>query len=381
MELLKRSINIKIVCDHVAQAFQPVAEIMLNNRTLPQAGKPVLHRIVLIPFFTQIVAVTVFVLFATGIHAQGEADLKAENLTIEQTDEGISLVLEGPVEASYGDDHISSDSAVVYLGSDLSNLYAAIETIELTGHVGYSGAGNTSGSAGQATYYADDQRIVLSGSAGLSRGTFSASAGTVDYRIKPGIVTLNGGCRLSQDTISATGSRAEYNLIDKTGSLAGSVRIVIRTGGILFGDEEISEVVISSDAIYLSVDEGIVRTPEGPEARRTSVVAGNFNLDADRVIFTGGSESVDSITAEGAIVIDGPDLHVEADRISLATVDRILKVEGNVVFSIMGQEGSADEVELNFAAGWSIRLVGASVGGTLDDELLNSVNPDSDNQR
>ncbi|MCX6644748.1 MAG: hypothetical protein NTY09_00070, partial [bacterium] len=179
----------------------------------------------------------------------------------------------------------------------------------------------------------------------------------------------------SQDTISATASTVEYVLEQETGYFTGSARVIYETGGVLFGDEEINEVELSSDALYVSIKEGIVRTAENLGSRRASVVAGNFTLDADLVTFTGTPEAVSSISADGSVVVDGPDLHVEADRISLSTDDRILKVDGNVVFSIMGQEGTADEVELNFATGWSIRLVGASVGGQLDDGLIDSINP------
>jgi lipopolysaccharide transport protein LptA len=328
--------------------------------------------LIITPFF--LTAILLYV--CTITYAEGEANLNASNLVIEQSGDTISLVLEGPVEITYGNDHISSDSAVAYLGSDLSNLYAAIETIELTGNVQYTGAEATSGSAGQATYNADDQRIVLSGNAQLHRGTFSAYAGEVDYQIEPEKVTLTGGCRMGQDLISVTASNVVYHLALETGSFTGSVRVIYMTGGVLFGDEVINLVELSSDALIVSINDGIVRTPEGSEARRTSVVAGNFTLDANHVTFTGTQEAVSSITADGSVVVDGPDLHVEADRISLSTDDRILNVDGNVVFSIMGQEGIADEVELNFATGWSIRLVGASVGGQLDDGLIDSINPD-----
>jgi lipopolysaccharide export system protein LptA len=317
----------------------------------------------------------ILLFFCSITFASGEANLNSSNLVIEQSGDNVSLVLEGPVDITYGTDHLSSDSATAYLGSDLSNLYAAIETVELTGNVKYTGAGGISGSAGQATYNADDRTIVLSGSAQLSKNTFSASASTVEFRIEPEIVTLNGGCRMSQEAISATASNVEYNLRQKTGDFTGSVRVIYKTGGVLFGDEEIDQVELSSDALYVSENDGIVRTPEGPGARRTSVVAGNFTLDADLVTFTGTQAAISSITANGTVIVDGPNLHVEADRISLSTSDRILNVNGNVVFSIMGQDGTADEVELNFASGWSIRLVGANVGGQLDSGLIDSINP------
>lgn len=328
----------------------------------------------IIPIF----AIAIFILLCPAIRAERDANLSATNLVIEQDGERLTLILEGPVEVTYGDDRISADSAVVYMGDDLSDLHAAIETVELTGSVQYEGSGGTSGSAGQATYYADDKRIVLTGTARLNRGTFAASAGTVDYRIESSLVTMTGSCRISQDAISATASHVNYNLGEKTGSLTGSVVVVIETGGILFGDEEISEVEISSEAIFLMGGEGIIRTPEGPEAARTSVVAGNFTLDADQIIFTGDPDSVNSVTAEGDVIIDGPDINIEADRISLSASDRILRVEGNVQFSIMGQDGSAEEVEVNFASGWSIRLVGASVGGTVETGILDSNSPEEE---
>ncbi|MCX6645880.1 MAG: hypothetical protein NTY09_05950, partial [bacterium] len=254
----------------------------------------------------------IFALFGTITFAEGEANLNASNLVIEQSGEAISLVLEGPVEITYGNDHISSDSAIAHLGSDLSNLYAAIEFVELTGNVEYTGAGATSGSADQATYNADYHMIVLSGNAQLNRGSFSASAGEVNYKIELGTVVLGGGCRMSQDTISATASTIEYVLEQETGYFTGSARVIYETGGVLFGDEEINEVELSSDALYVSIKEGIVRTAENLGSRRTSVVAGNFTLDADLVTFTGTPEAVSSISADGSVVVDGPDLHVEA---------------------------------------------------------------------
>lgn len=326
------------------------------------------------PILLTILGLTLFITPTNVIHADYEANLIAESLTLEETDDGISLVLEGPVEIIYGDDTITADSATVHLGADLSSLYNAIETIELAGNVVFRGLDNTSGTAGSAVYFAGGQRLVLSGNTRFNQRGFTASAGSLDYSIGNRIVTLAGGCTLSEETMSARASRVEYNLDEKSGSLSGSVEILYSTGGILFADEEIDLIEFRSDAVFISLDDGIVRTPEGPEARRASIIAGNFTLDADRIELVGSPDSINSVTAEGNVVIDGPNKHVEADSISLVTQSpeiRILNASGNVSFSIYGQEGTADEIVVNLGEGWSIRLVGASIGGTIEGGLIN----------
>ncbi len=326
------------------------------------------------PILLTILGLTLFITPANVIHAENVANLIAESLTLEETDDGISFVLEGPVEIIYGNDTITADSATVHLGNDLSSLYNAIETVELAGNVVFRGLDNTSGTAGSAVYFAEGQRLVLSGNTRFNQRGFTASAGSLDYSIGTRIVTLAGGCTLSEETMSARASRAEYNLNEKSGSLSGSVEILYSTGGILFADEEIDLIEFTSDAVFISLEDGIVRTPEGPEARRASVIAGNFTLDANRIEMVGSPDSISSVTADGNVVIDGPDKHLEADRISLVTQSpeiRVLNASGNVSFSIYGQEGSADEIVVNLGRVWSIRLVGASVGGTIEDGLIN----------
>jgi lipopolysaccharide export system protein LptA len=300
--------------------------------------------------------------------AQQNASMSAESLVLEETESGLSITLEGPVQVVYGGDRLSADSAVAMLSGEISSLDEALESIELTGNVSYTGADGTSGSASSATYYARDNRIALSGSAHLTHGDIAASASSVTYGIASKRLQLSGGVRITDGEISASSESAEYNLTDRTGNLSGSVEVTYHTGAVLFGDESIEQVTMRAQALYVSAAEGIVRTPEGPQGGRTEIVAGNYDLNADRLIFHVTESDIHSIEAEGNVRLTGPELqYLDADTINLSTEDRVLRAEGNVEFDVRGQRGTAESIEVNFAAGWSIRLVGASIEGTIDE--------------
>jgi lipopolysaccharide transport protein LptA len=321
--------------------------------------------------FLLVITSIIAILLAPGITAPAHAQavLNADRLVLDETEDGLTITMEGPVQVAYGGDRLLADSAVAVLGDDFSSLEEALEKIELTGNVSYSGADGTTGSASRATYYAKENRVAFSGSARLARGDISVSAATVTYNITSNRLEMSGGVRISDAQISSTSESAEYNLDDRTGSLSGSVEVLYRTGEVLFGDERIEEVVLQAQALYVSAGDGIVRTPEGPQGRRTEITAGDYTLSADRLIFGVSDDGINSVEAEGNVSLTGPELqYLNADTIDLSTDDRVLHAEGNVGFSVRGQSGTAESIEVNFATGWSIRLVGASIDGTIEQE-------------
>jgi len=306
---------------------------------------------------------------ATPLRAQGEASLSATGLVLEETEDGLVLTLQGPVQVRYAGDSLDADSAVVTLGDDLSSLEDALQSVELSGNVRFAGRNGAAGSAGSAMYYARDGRVVLQGSARFSQGGMTASAGSVEYSITGRHLSCSGGCSISQGALSATAESAEYDLAQRTGSLAGSVEVRYRLSKTIFGDETIDEVSMRAGALYISVADGEVKTPEGPSSSRTVMEAGAYTLEADSVIFRIDEAGISDVSAEGRIDLNGPDMRLSADSLALSTSDRVLHAEGDVSFAIRGQEGRAESVEVNFATGWSIRLVGASVEGTVTDEM------------
>ncbi len=306
------------------------------------------------------------------VFAADDANLSAQSLVLEETEDGVSIILEGPVEIAFNGDILTADSAIVLLGEDLSSLDAAIVSIELTGDVRYSGSNGASGRAGRAVYYSQGRRIVLMGGAHFSRGDLNASAGTVEYSVESRRLNISGNCSIGSGDLSATSGTAEYNLDEETGNLSGDVIVRYFIGKPLIGDEVVDEIVMRSEALYISVAEGKIQTPTGPEGGRTTIDAGDFSLVANSVIFQASESGISQVTAEGNVSLSGPDLqYLNAGNISISTSDRVLLAEGGVEFSVMGQEGSAESIEVNFAEGWSIRLVGGSIGGAIDESLIN----------
>ncbi len=311
------------------------------------------------------------VLCARMAFAAGDAYLSASGMVLEETEDGIVLTLDGPVEASFNGDRISAASATVTLSDDLSSLEDAVESIQLTGRVTYSGADGASGRAGSATYHAQSGRIVLRGGAHFSRGEMSASAGNVDYAVEAQRVGLTGNCSITEGAVSAEADAAEYYLASGTGNLLGSVVVRYATGGILFGDEPINDVVMRAEALFVSVSDGQVKTPEGPQGGRTTIEAGGFTLTADSITFNVSEAGLSEVRADGNVSLTGPDVqYLNAGSLSFSSTDRIIRAGGDVLFSIRGHEGSARAIELNFPAGWSVRLLGASVGGTVEEEQI-----------
>lgn len=306
---------------------------------------------------------------APGLLLQNEAYLDATNLILEQTTDQIILTLEGPVEIGYLGDQLNAESAVVVLRADADSLEEALISAELTGGVTYHGGDGTSGTASSASFSAESQTISLNGSANFSRGEMSATASRAVYNQAAKTVSLSGGCRLSDGEITASADSAEYNLISRSGSLSGSVEVSYPADVRLFGDERIDHVVMRAPTLFLSVDSGEVRTGTRSNSDRTSITAGNYELTADTVLFSVREDRLTTVTAEGRVQIEGPELELEADNISLSTTDRILRASGSITFKVRGQEGSAETMEVNFASGWSIQMSGATISGTLDEDL------------
>jgi lipopolysaccharide export system protein LptA len=303
--------------------------------------------------------------FAPALAAQGDASLSATSLVMDQTEEGAVLTLTGPVDVTFGGDRLTSDSAIVSLRFGAGSLMDSIISIELEGSVQFQGADGTRASAASATFMGRERRLSLRGGASFSRGTMTSSAGSVDYSMDAGSISLSGNVTLGEQNISAQCDSAAYDLKAKTGDLSGSVTVRYKSGAVLFGSEAVDEVVLNAPALHISVADGEVSTPSGNN--RATIVAGEYSFAADSLVFKGSQQDgISSITAEGSVVLDGPKGHLSADRASLSTSDRIFRAEGNVEFSILGQEGSAQAIEVNFASGWTIRLTGGEVGGSVE---------------
>ena len=308
---------------------------------------------------------------SSAAFAQDGASLKASSLVLQESENGAILTLQGPIEVTYSGDTLGADSAVVTLGEDLTTLESAIVKIELKGGVRYSGRDGETGQAGAATYFAREHRVLLEGGARFSRGDLQVAAGTVDYLFDSRLVSFRNGGDMSKGDISASADSGEYDLNTEVGSLAGGVTVRYKLGKRLFGDEVVDEVVLKADALAISVAAGEVKTPEGPLSGRTTVEAGEFTLEADSILFQVDDTGVSRVTAEGSVDLNGPRMqYLRADRLSFSNEDRVLKADGNVEFSVMGQEGKAESIEVNFASGWSIRLVGGSVDGSVDESVL-----------
>jgi lipopolysaccharide assembly outer membrane protein LptD (OstA) len=299
------------------------------------------------------------------LQAQDDASLHATSLALEETPTGAILTLIGPVEISFKGNTLKSDSAVVTLRSGAASLTEAIEQIELTGAVAFEGADGSRAGSSRAVYGGRDGLLVCRGGVSFSKGNMTATAGSVEYSSSTGALSLDGNVSLSQDAISATSDSARYNVNDQSGDLTGSVQVVYKSEQILFGSRPVDEIVLTAPSLHLSVADGIVETPSGGE--RTAITAGGYSFAADSVTFKGAQDQgLSEVLGTGNVQLEGAEGTLSADHATFSTADRIFRADGNVSFSILGQEGSAESIEVNFASGWSVRMTGGTVGGPLD---------------
>ena len=317
------------------------------------------------------ISIVLTVLFLAGIvRAQENAKITGTNLHLEETADGITVTLEGPVNVIFAGDTLTADSAIVKLASDLSSLDNALQSVELTGNVTYSGLGGASATGGQATYFAQESRLVVTGQPAFRQSNLTVTAGNMEYRINSRLIDVSGGCTIAESPLTASASSASYNLNDKTGNLSGNVEIRYQYGAKILSDEVVDEIVMRSDSIFISVKDMIAKTPEGPNAARTTITAGSFTLAADRLTFEGSESNLTEISATGNVVLDGPNRHLSADTISVDTSEGLIHADGGdglVEFSILGQNGTAESIEVNFKEHWTIRLLGGSVGGEINE--------------
>jgi len=324
------------------------------------------------PRLLKILILIILIIPAGHLPAQEYAKISASNLLLEETDDGITLTLEGPVEIIYGNDILTSDSATVILAGDLSSLEDALESAELTGNVTYTGAGSVSAGAGRATYYAQSGRVVLTDRPSFSRGSLSVTSGSVEYRIASRFLNLSGGCTISESPLTASANSANYDLTEKTGNLTGDVEIRYAYGADLFGEGIVDEVIMNSDALFVSVADMLARTPDNASGSRTTITAGNFTLAANSISFAGSESGLTLVEAGGNVVMEGPERSLRAASITLNSSEGVIRADGGVEFSIYGQDGSADSIDVNFKEHWSIRLTGGSVGGEIDETTLDN---------
>jgi lipopolysaccharide export system protein LptA len=308
-----------------------------------------------------------WLIFATCLFAEGDAHLSATSLIMEETEQGAILTLAGPVEITYKGDNLKSDSAIVHVHKGAPNLTEAIDTIDLDGNVTYESSDGAKGSASKANFAARDRELTLTGKVTFSKGTMSSSSSTVNYSMPPRTLKLTGNVTLIEKNISATGDSASYNLNTKVGDLEGSVVVRYKLGKAIFGNKTIDEVVLKAPALHVVVDTGEVSTPSDTSGERTTIQADAYTFAADTVVFRGSEQDgVTSIDGNGDVHLDGPEGSLSADKTTVSTEDRIFHASGNVHFSILGQEGAADRVEVNFAKGWSVKLSGGTIGGSTE---------------
>jgi hypothetical protein len=323
---------------------------------------------ILVPLCSLLLFWAAWPIAGTNVLAAGEARIRAESLTLEETEEGALLTLEGPVEVVFEGDTLAAQSAKVVLRADADNLADALVSIELSGGASLVASDGAVAGAAGAVFIAVERRLVLRGGASFDQGGLTASAGSCEYSIPKRIVTFIGGCRFSEGDVSGSCDSAEYDLNTRSGALSGSVVVRYRSGEVFFADEPVDEIIMRAPTLHISVLEGEVRTGRAESGERTAMQAGEYSLEADRVIFHATDNGLSEVSAEGDIRVEGPRrLRVRADKASLSTVDRILRVEGDVSFSVLNQQGTAEALEVNFAEGWSVRLTGASVGGAIEE--------------
>jgi len=317
----------------------------------------------------------VLVLSSGPAWSQDEAGITATSLMLEETEDSGTITLEGPVAVDYRGDHLSADSAVITLGGSLEDFESAISRIELTGHVQFSGRDGSGASASRATYYASGNGIVLQGGVRFSDDGLTATAGSADYSITTRHLVLSGNVSISEGDISANGGMLEYDLRSRSGHLSGNVEVTYMTDTVLFGSEAIDSVVLYSESLTVSVAENRLTSPASDQSRIT-LVAGNFSLSSDTIEFTGTEDGLNSITVNGNVHLEGPRIEsLSADSLSLSTGDRVLHAGGNVSFSIMNQEGTAESIEVRFAEGWDMSMVEGNVGGLIED-----IDPDDNSE-
>jgi len=307
---------------------------------------------------------------ATIASAQENAKITGTSLHLEETADGITITLEGPVEVIFAGDTLTADSGIVKLASDLSSLDNALQSVELTGNVTYSGDGGASATGGRATYFAQESRLVVTGQPAFKQANLTVTAGNLEYIINSRLINLSGGCTITESPIMASAGSASYNLNDKTGNLSGNVEIRYEYGAKILSDEIVDEIVMRSESLFISVKDMVAKTPDGPNAARTTITAGSFTLAADKLTFEGGESDLTKITANGDVVLDGPNRHLQAETISVDTSEGLIHADGGdglVEFSIMGQNGTAESIEVNFKEHWTIRLLGGSVGGEINE--------------
>ncbi len=307
--------------------------------------------------------------------------LEASSIVLSETSDGYILELVGSVRILISGDKITADNATATLGMDLTSISEAVEYIELSGNVSFEGRDGTSGWSDSATWYAAEERIKLEGSPGFRDGKLQITAGVVDYSIAGSNLNLSGGVRLVTGTYTASCNSCYYKTDNESGSLSGNVEIRYKYGESLVCDERIEEIIFKSGALYISMNEGRISTPEGNEASRTTIDAGCIRLESDTMAFTARDNKVVGIIATGDAVGSGDELRLESRRISIQqgtdpdaySINASSDGSGVVKFMVYDQEGTCDSIEVNHNRGWSIRIVGGSIEGEVPGEQVDDI--------
>jgi len=170
-----------------------------------------------------------FGLFSSMIYAADEAHLSAKNISFEETETGLLLTLEGPVNIVFSGDSLSSDNASIRLKPHSDTLEDAILRIDLSGNVSYKSVSGISGRSASVIYDAAANTVTFSGGASVTDGKMTATSALAIYNKLGRTISLKNGCTISEGAISAKADEAEYDLNTRSGSLAGNVEVT-RTG-------------------------------------------------------------------------------------------------------------------------------------------------------
>ncbi|MFH1676772.1 MAG: LptA/OstA family protein [bacterium] len=324
------------------------------------------------------IAIT-FAILCVSVFAATEASIKAKKLTLDENETGAILTLEGPVEINYGDEHLTAKSATVELKKGASNLADAILKANLSGDVNVTAQENVKAHANEVIFEPQIQKLTMSGKVRIDRDNFSVTANEIAYIINKTLADMTGGVTLTDGSATVTAESGSYNIKSRSGKLEGKIEVIFPTENLKITDKPVDKIVITCGMLDMSLNDERVTTGLGQSNKRSKLEAGNMSVQADKITYewspsekNSGSEKPAymqiSVHASGKVVFAAPDVRVEADSIAFSNSDGKLTASGNVKFSVLGQKGEANEIEVNFAEGWTVRLKGATVGGSLEGQ-------------
>lgn len=304
--------------------------------------------------------------FVSYAKVEDNVRLKASALYVNQTPTGAIMNLSGPVEINYGDHNLKATGAKVTLRSGSKTLSDAIVQIILSGNVEYSGLDGAKAVAASATLLGDERLLILDGGSSFRKGDIFARANQTRYAIDAKTIELLGKVELQNSSTTSTGKKAKYDFNTGKGMIAGDVSVTYRTNELVFDEKPVREVILEADSLEISSQENEIRTPRNIHGTR--IKANDYTFYAEQVVFYGsGDNGIERVTGNGNAYLNGPQGIIKADEVMLSVNDRVFYGSGNVVFSVMGQEGDAEKIEVNFRSGWLVKLTGGRIKGSPEE--------------